>query len=135
MKLSTLVVALMAALAVLFVSLSPVHGADAKKAKKPKLRHVVAFKFKESATSDQIKKVEQAFAELPKKISQIDKYESGLNNSPEKLNKGCTHGYIVTFKSEKDRDDYLVHPAHKEFGALVGPLLADVFVIDFWTKE
>lgn len=135
MKLSTLVVALTAALAVLFVSLSPVHGAEGKKAKKAKLRHVVAFKFKETATVDDIKKVEQAFAELPKQISQIEKFEWGTNNSPEKLNKGCTHGYILTFKSEKERDDYLVHPAHKAFGSLVGPLLGDVFVIDFWTKE
>ena len=50
-------------------------GADAKKAKKAKLRHVVSFKFEESATSDQIKKVEAAFADLPSKITKIDKLE------------------------------------------------------------
>ena len=134
-KLSTLIVALATTLAVALVALPGTHAADAKKAKKTKLRHVVAFKFKESATANDIKKVEQAFADLPTKISQIDKFEWGTNNSPEKLNKGCTHGYVLSFKSEKDRDDYLVHPAHKEFGSLVGPLLGDVFVIDFWTKE
>jgi hypothetical protein len=135
MKVTTLMVAVAAALAVLLVSFAPVHGAEGKKAKKAKLRHVVAFKFKGSASSEQIKKVEQAFADLPQKISSIDKYEAGTNNSPEKLNKGCTHAFILTFKSEKQRDDYLVHPAHKEFASLVGPLVDDVFVIDFWTKE
>jgi hypothetical protein len=121
--------------AVLFSSFVAAHAADAAKAKKTKLRHVVAFKFKEGTTPDQIKKVEDAFAALPKKISQVNKFEWGTNNSPEKRNKGCTHCFILTFKTEKDRDAYLVHAAHKEFGSLVGPLIDDVFVLDFWTKE
>jgi hypothetical protein len=103
--------------------------------KKGKLRHVVAFKFKDTAGKEEIKKVETAFRDLKKKIPQIVSYEWGINNSPEKHNKGCTHGFILTFHSEKDRDEYLVHPDHKEFGKLVGPVLADVFVIDFWGQE
>lgn len=99
------------------------------------LRHVVAFKFKETASKEDIKKVEDAFRDLKKKIPQIKEYEWGLNNSPEKHNKGTTHGFILTFHSEKDRDDYLVHPDHKKFGGIVGPVLADVFVIDFWAQE
>lgn len=100
-----------------------------------KLRHVVAFKFKETASPEDIKKVETAFRELKKTIKEIASYEWGTNNSPEKHNKGTTHGFILTFKSEKDRDAYLIHPEHKKFGSLVGPLLADVFVIDFWARE
>jgi hypothetical protein len=109
-------------------------AADAAKPKGP-LRHVVAFKFKETATQDDIKKVETAFRDLKKKISEIVSYEWGINNSPEGLNKGCTHGFILTFKNEKDRDTYLHHPDHKEFGKLVGPLLGEVFVIDFFVQE
>lgn len=103
--------------------------------KKGRLRHVVAFKFKDGTLAADIKRVEDAFAGLKAKIPQIQSFEAGLNNSPENLNKGCTHGFILTFASEKDRDAYLVHPDHKEFGKLVGPLLADVFVIDFWGKD
>jgi len=66
---------------------------------------------------------------------EIKAYEWGTNISAENRNKGCTHGFILTFKNEKDRDTYLNHPAHKEFGKLVGPVLDDVFVIDFWAKE
>lgn len=113
-----------------------VPGAAAKdSAKKGKLRHVVAFKFKDGTTAEQIKQVEDAFRELKTKISEIKAYEWGVNVSPEKRNKGFTHGFVVTFKNEKNRDAYLVHPAHKEFGTLVGPLLDDVFVIDFWAKH
>ena len=110
-------------------------AAEADSAKKGKLRHVVAFKFKETATADDIKKVETAFRDLKKSIKEIVSYEWGTNNSPEKQNKGCTHGFILTFNNEKDRDAYLVHPEHEKFGKLVGPLLADVFVIDFFAQD
>jgi len=100
-----------------------------------KSRHVVAFKFKQSATNEQIKQVEDAFRDLKKKIKEIQDYEWGTNVSKETHNKGCTHGFILTFKSETDRDTYIDHPAHKDFGKLVGPVLDDVFVIDVWAKE
>ena len=134
MRIPPVLVALTAGAALLISSLGVSHAADAKQ-KKTKLRHVVAFKFKETTTKEQIQKVEEAFAQLPKKIPTVKKFEWGTNNSPEKRNKGCTHAFVLTFKSEKDRDSYLVHPAHKEFGSMVGPLVDDVFVIDFWTKE
>lgn len=114
--------------------------AEAKKSEtarpaKSQLLHVVSFKFKDSATKEDIRKVEEAFRALKSKVPQIKKLVWGLNNSPEGLNKGCTHAWVLTFASEADRDAYLVHPDHKEFGKLVGPLLGDVFVVDFWTKD
>ena len=100
-----------------------------------KLLHVVSFKFKDTASKEQIKEVEVAFRDLKKKIPIIKHYQWGTNVSPEKHDKGFTHGFILTFDSEKDRDAYLVHPDHKAFGKLVGAVLADVFVIDFWAQE
>jgi len=96
------------------------------------LRHVVAFKFKADADQRQIDKVVEEFRRLKNSIDTIVSFETGTNNSPENLNKGFTHCFILTFKNEKDRDAYLVHPAHKAFGKLVGPVVDDVFVIDFW---
>ena len=110
-------------------------SAAEKKAKSRKLRHVVALKFKEGTTQDQIASIEKAFRDLKKKIPQISNLEAGLNNSPEHRNKGFTHAFILTFKSEKDRDAYLIDPAHQEFGKLLGPHLDDVLVIDFWAKH
>ena len=100
-----------------------------------KLYHVVSFKFKDTATKEQIKQVEDAFRDLKKKIKEIQTYEWGTNVSPEKHDKGFTHAFILTFKSDKDRDAYLVHPDHKAFGKVVGPVLADVFVVDFWSTK
>jgi hypothetical protein len=107
----------------------------AEQSPKAKLFHVVAFKFKEGTTKEQIKQVEDAFRDLKKKIREIKSYEWGTNISKENRNKGCTHGFILGFNSEKDRDTYINHPAHKEFGKLVGPVLDDVFVIDFQAKD
>jgi hypothetical protein len=109
--------------------------AAAQSSQSAKLRHVVAFKFKDTATTEQIKEVEDAFRALKTKIPQIGALEWGTNVSPEKFNKGFTHGFILTFKSAQDRDAYLVHPEHKKFGQLVHPVLDDVFVIDFWAKD
>ena len=104
-------------------------------AKKGKLNHVVALKFKESASREQIQAVEQAFRQLKHKIKEVNALEWGTNVSPEKHDKGFTHCFILSFKSDKDRDAYLVHPAHKEFGKLLGPVMADVFVVDFWAEK
>jgi hypothetical protein len=99
-----------------------------------KLQHVVSFKFKSTASADDIKKVEVAFQGLKHKIPQVVSLEWGTNVSKENKDKGFTHCFILSFKSEADRDAYIVHPEHKAFGKLVGPLLEDVFVIDFWPR-
>lgn len=98
------------------------------------LRHVVLFKFKESASQADIKKIELAFNEMVSKIPMIKDYEWGTNISPENLNKGFTHCYFLTFNSEKDRDEYLHHPAHLALGDILSPSLEDVLVVDYWTQ-
>lgn len=106
------------------------NGMDQKK-----LRHVVLIKFKEGTTEQEIRKVEEAFSALPEKIPVIRDYEWGLNNSPEGLNKGFTHCFLVTFDSEKDRATYLPHPEHKAFVKVLEPHLDDVLVVDYWSRE
>jgi len=106
-----------------------------KPAKATKLMHVVSFKFKASAQPAQVDEVVAAFRALKKKIPQIKSFEWGTNVSPEKHDKGFTHGFILSFKSAADRDAYLVHPDHQAFGKLVGPVLDDVFVIDYWAQK
>ncbi len=128
MKILSLLLALLAGLAFAAV-------AAEKPARSTRLLHVVSFKFKAAAKPEQIEQVVAAFRNLKRKIPGIKKFEWGTNISPEKHDKGFTHGFILTFKSEKERDDYLVHPEHKAFGQLLGPILEEVFVIDYWAQE
>lgn len=110
-------------------------AADAPATGQKKLFHVVTVKFKEAATKEQIAGAEQAFAALKTKIPGVLSLDWGTNVSPENRNKGFTHAFVLTFGSDKDRDAYLVHPEHKAFGKILGPVMDDVFVIDFWSQE
>jgi len=96
-----------------------------------RVRHVVLFKFKDDAKPEQIAAVEKAFGELPEKIKEIRDYEWGVNNSPEGLNQGLTHCFLVTFDNEQDRDAYLPHPDHKAFVKILRPILDKVTVVDY----
>jgi len=106
----------------------------ADKRKEGKLRHVVLFKFKPGVESAQIDSLIQAFSQLPHKITEIQDYEWGTDISPEKLSKGHTHCFLVTFKSEQDRDTYLTHPEHLKFVELLKPSLDDATVVDYWAR-
>jgi hypothetical protein len=118
-----------------FVSLSLACSQNQKPTEPQKmLRHVVLFKFNDTSSPDDVKKVEDAFSALKGKISLIKDYEWGTNSSPEGLNQGLTHCFFVTFASDKDRDDYLVHPEHVAFVEVLKPHLDKVTVIDYWTK-
>ncbi|MFZ6024316.1 MAG: Dabb family protein [Bacteroidota bacterium] len=99
------------------------------------LRHVVLFGWKDKADSASISKAVAAFRKLPDEIKTIHKFEWGTNNSPEKLNNGLTHCFLLSFASEKDRDDYLVHPSHKAFTALLPDILDKVTVLDYWAQQ
>ena len=108
---------------------------ESKEIKKNRvLRHVVCFKFKDSAKESEVGKVVKAFAELEKKIASIKAFEMGINNSPEGLDKGFTHCFVITFANEEGRKEYLPHPEHKKFVGLLKPILEDVFVIDYWSQ-
>jgi hypothetical protein len=96
--------------------------------------HVVSLKLKPGTTPEQIKAVETAFAGLKGQIPEIRTLNWGTNVSPEKHDKGFTHCFVLTFKTAKDRDTYLTHDAHKAFGKVLGPVMADVMVIDFVSK-
>jgi hypothetical protein len=75
------------------------------------------------------------FRGLPAKIKEIAGFEWGTDVSPEGKAQGFTHCFLVTFKSEADRDAYLPHSAHKEFVGVVGPHVDKVCVVDFWSRD
>lgn len=99
------------------------------------LRHVVLFKFKDGTSDKQISEVVDAFRALKAKINVIQDFEYGTDVSVENRAQGFTHCFFVTFADEKGRDAYLPHPAHKAFGALVGPHLDKVLVVDYWVTK
>jgi len=99
------------------------------------LRHMVIFKFKDDASDEQVEKLNNSFNQLQHYIPVIQDFEWGLNDSPEDFHQGFTHCYLLTFKSEEDRDNsYTPHPKHQEFVASLGPFVEKVFVVDYWAN-
>jgi hypothetical protein len=98
------------------------------------LRHIVLFKFKDTAPAEDVQKIVDAFVALEGKIDLIADFEWGTNVSKENLDKGLTHGFNLTFKTQEDLDAYIVHPDHKAFVALLDGVLEDVCVFDYWTN-
>ena len=94
-------------------------------------RHVVVFKFKETATQAQIDEIVKAFGKLQDDIPEIIAYEHGANVSPEGLDQGFTHVFLVTFKDKAGLEVYLPHPAHKAFVEKLGSVLDKPFVVDY----
>ena len=97
------------------------------------VRHVVAFRYSDDATPAEIQEATAAFADLPNRIDGILDFEHGVNISPEGLDRGFTHVYLVTFRDAAARDAYLPHPEHQAFGRLLDRLgiLEEVFVVDY----
>ncbi len=96
-----------------------------------RVHHLVFFKFKEKADSEPVKKLLENFAALPKKISGLLHYQAGPNIDPQARSKDLTHGFLLTFINDRARDDYIEHPAHREFVDQIKPGLDGVLVVDF----
>jgi hypothetical protein len=121
-------------LAVLVLGYAGMNAVHADREKKPSLRHIVMYKFKDGLAPAKVEEVVQAFCKLPEKIPTIVDFERGTNVSPEGKSEGFTHVFVVTFASEKDRDDYLTHPAHLEYVSVVKDRREKVVVFDYWDE-
>lgn len=71
------------------------------------------------------------FANLAVTVPSVQSLEHGANVSPEGLNDGFTHCFLVTFASAADRDEYLVDPAHLVFVERFTPTLEKILVVDY----
>lgn len=99
------------------------------------LRHLVLYQFKPEVTPAQLQQVIDAFSQLPKKIDGIVGFEHGPNVSPEGKTEGLTYCFNVTFRDEKARDAYLVHPAHREYVKVAQDKRERAVVFDYWTPQ
>lgn len=94
-------------------------------------RHFGVFQFKPEITKTQIDEAFVALVDLKNKIPGLQSVEHGPYKSAEGLNDGFTHGFIMTFDSAEDRDNYLPHPDHLKVVDLVQPKLERLVVFDF----
>ena len=80
------------------------------------IRHIVLIKFRPELEAAQIEERLQSVVALKDKIGGILSVTAGENNSPENLEKGFRHGFVVDFADGAARDAYLPHPEHAKDG-------------------
>ncbi|WP_133127270.1 Dabb family protein [Legionella nagasakiensis] len=104
------------------------------------INHIVFLAFKSYITEPEINSVLNQLGHLMKVIPSMKDFSFGKNCSPEKLNQGYTHVFIMKFDDANGRDIYLNHPEHKRIAAdLIIPILENglesVLVVDYEDQQ
>ncbi|MFC7065654.1 Dabb family protein [Brucella rhizosphaerae] len=80
------------------------------------IRHIVLIRFRSDIESSEIEAALDQVVALREKIEGIVAITVGGNVSPEALDKGFQHGFVVDFADKAARDAYLPHPDHVVVG-------------------
>ncbi|KAL2672514.1 hypothetical protein Neosp_013226 [[Neocosmospora] mangrovei] len=102
------------------------------------INRVVQFQFKPDVTNDAIDKVSSKILALKdgclhqeSKKPYIQSIQGGADNSPEGLQGGITHAFVIQFAGSEDRDYYaLKDPVHLAVVDELGPMVEKVQIID-----
>ncbi|KAL9942345.1 hypothetical protein D7B24_000285 [Verticillium nonalfalfae] len=103
------------------------------------ITHLVLFQFKEDASSSAIRDATARMLQLKDNCVHptsgtpyIVSAKGGKDNSPEGLQGGITHAFVVEFSSASDRDYYVKEdPVHKAFVKSIEGLVTKAVVVDF----
>jgi len=96
-----------------------------------KVKHIGLVKFKEGTGEGQIDDLFNQLLDLSESVEGIEDYVSGPNSSPEGLNQGFTHGFVMTFTDAAARDTYLSHPEHQKVKDTFLPMIDSIAIFDF----
>lgn len=80
------------------------------------IRHIVLIRFRPDLDAAEIAEKLEGVLALKDRIGGILSIMAGENNSPEHLEKGFRHGFVVDFADGAARDAYLPHPEHVKVG-------------------
>ncbi len=94
--------------------------------------HTVFFRYRSTATPDQIDEVQSAIAGLVERVPGVGRFQAGGNVSPEAGSHGHGYdwGFVMTFPDLAARDAYIAHPDYAAAAALVEPVVEAAMVFD-----
>ena len=115
------------------------------------IRHIVLFQYAPDATVEQCGQVVERFlalvdaCRLKSGARYLISVETGVQTSGAGADKGLNQGFIVTLKSEGDRNYYVgtpvvvdpayYDPAHQAYKDFIKPLVSNVLVFDFPVEQ
>jgi hypothetical protein len=86
------------------------------------IRHIVLTKFKPEVSEDTIKGIYDGLAAVADSLPGAGHFTGGRSESPEQIERGYMHGFVIDFDSWEALKTYADNPAHKALG---GQLVAN----------
>jgi len=103
------------------------------------IRHIVLTKFKAETDNATIADIYAALSALTRTITGAHGFTGGRSRSPEQIERGYTHAFVIDFDTWADLKTYAEHPAHRALGARIvenavggmdGVLVLDLEILD-----
>lgn len=93
--------------------------------------HMVLLRFKPRTSAARVADLFAALGRLKQTLPGIVQFAGGPYSSPEGLNQGFTHGFLMRFADVNARNNYLNHPEHERVKQEFLPLVENVIAFDF----
>jgi hypothetical protein len=86
------------------------------------IRHIVLTKFKPETPEETIAEIYAGLSELAVKLRGAQNFTSGRSESPEQIERGYMHGFVIDFDDWDALNSYAQNEDHKALG---GQLVAN----------
>ncbi|WP_300034406.1 Dabb family protein [uncultured Roseobacter sp.] len=86
------------------------------------IRHIVLTKFKPGTPEDNIAEIYSGLSALSEKLPGAQNFTGGRSQSPEQIERGYMHGFVIDFDSWEALQNYAENPEHQALG---GQLVAN----------
>lgn len=80
------------------------------------IRHIVLTCFKPEASDAKIAEIYDGLSDLTDTLQGARGFVGGRSDSPEHLERGYQHGFVIDFDTWENLKTYADHPRHKELG-------------------
>jgi hypothetical protein len=97
---------------------------------KPLIDHVVLLRVAAEASREDIAVLRRDVEALEGEIDGVEAVRWGASTSPEGLEQGYTHGFVMRLRDDAARRVYLPHPAHAAVAERIHRICDDVLVFD-----
>ncbi len=81
------------------------------------IRHIVLTRFKPDTTEDTIAEIYADLSALTEKLPGARTFTGGRSESPEQIERGYMHGFVIDFDSWDALQTYADNAEHKALGA------------------
>ncbi len=80
------------------------------------IRHIVLTKFRPEVTEEKVSEIYDGLAELSKSLPGASGFTGGRSQSPEQIERGYMHGFVIDFDDWEALETYQNNETHKMLG-------------------